>query len=54
MSLREVESDEIFYPKDYKTNSSKVEYGLTKLGLKFKGVLDDLVKFHELYKAQLN
>ena len=50
--LRELKSDGIFYRKDYKTNPSKVEYGFTKLGLKLKIVLDDLVKFHELYKPQ--
>lgn len=53
-SLRELESDGIIYRKDYKTNPPKVEYGLTELGLKLKVVLDDLAKFGDYYKSQLN
>lgn len=52
-SLRELESDGIIYRKDYKTNSPKVEYGLTSLGSNLKTILDKMADFGDFYKSQI-
>lgn len=52
-SLRELEADGIVYRKDYKCNPPKVEYGLTELGTKLKGVLDELAEFGDYYKERI-
>lgn len=52
-SLREMESDGLVYRNDYRTNPPKVEYGLTDLGTRLKGVLDQLAEFGDYYKSCL-
>lgn len=52
-SLRELERDGIIYRNDFRTNPPRVEYGLTDLGAKLKGVLDQLAEFGEYYKSKI-
>ncbi len=52
-NLRQLESDEIIYRKDYKTNPPKVEYGMTDLGKKLNKTLDIMAEFGNFYKTQL-
>lgn len=53
-SLRELESDGIVYRKDYRTNPPRVEYGLTELGGRLKGILDQMADFGRYYKDSLS
>ena len=53
-NLRQLEKDGIIYRKDYKINPPKVEYGMTKLGLKLSKMLDIMASFGDFYKSQIS
>ncbi len=52
-SLKELERDGIIYRKDYKRNPPMIEYGLSELGKKLSGVLQELAIFGNYYKSQI-
>lgn len=52
-SLRELENDGIVDRKDYESNPPRVEYSLTPLGMKLKGILDQMALFGDYYKTQI-